>query len=298
MVYDFKIRSAVNDHGKTAYYANIIDAQEKEFLVGYKTKYLGNFGLYNVAQPGVPLYNAADYESKHGFFAYFIEPTAKAESNGSFICLNTYDRAFFTFGFMQFAAHVANGDFIQFLKKLLALPNARQYFPRLSVLDGNIFYVSDDGSTTRLENQVSSQGLMKYLNPTTTEVEQQELICAARMTHWAMHDVAHRNLQVSESVALYQANMPKYHKRFNLHRYPAKVCFMICDILHQGRGTYDRIRYAIDTNGNYEKAFTNLCSVGEVNYADRIKTLKKHIKLLEDRGIFTKKYDAGANQFV
>lgn len=45
--------------------------------------------------------------------------------------------------------------------------------------------------------------------------------------------------------------MIKYHNRFNLQGFPAKVCLLICDILHKGRGSYDRISYSFDTNGDY-----------------------------------------------
>ena len=70
-----------------------------------ETLYQGtNHGLYNTSTPNGVAYNAADYVGEYGFWAYFIAPTAKGESNNSFVCLNTYDRAKFTFSFMQYAA--------------------------------------------------------------------------------------------------------------------------------------------------------------------------------------------------
>lgn len=300
MAYDFKIRSTVTEKGKTAYYAKLSGSGGNEFFVGYKTYYKEQdaYGLYNSAQKTDLRYKGADYEAQFGFWAMFIEPTALAESGASFICLNTYDRAYFTFGFMQFAAHVPNGDFVIFLRSLLALANAADYFPRLKLIDGRIFYLADNGAKTQLESDTSTQPLMKYLNPGLSEVEQQELICSARMIHWATNDSAHRKIQVEESIGLYKSNMVKYHKRLGLDGYPAKVCFMVCDILHQGRARYDRIASALDTKGNYEKAYLNLCSIGEVNYADRIATLKKSIKNLEGNGVFKKTYHAATNSFI
>ncbi len=298
MAFDFKLRSQVTEKGKTAFYAKLANSTEGEFFVGYRTKYKDRFGLYNANQSSKLVYKGVDYEAEFGFWAYFIEPTAIAESNGSFICLNTYDRAYFTFGFMQFAAHVANGDFIHFLKNLLALPNAKDYFPRLEIFNNRIFYVADSGKQTQLESNESSKGLMEYFNPSTNEVENQELICAARMIHWATNDLNNRKIQVSESINLYNNNLKKYHKRFNLEGYPAKVCFMICDILHQGRGDYDRIGYALDTNGNFEEAYDNLCSVGEKNYAERIRTVKKRINELESNNTFKKVYQSETNTFI
>lgn len=297
MAYDFKIRSAVNANGKTAFFAKITGIDNPEFFVGFKTKYKERFGLYNTTAPSSLIYHGSDYSAEFGFWAYFIEPTTKVESNASFICLNTYDRAFFTFGFMQFAAHVPNGDFVKFLKKLLTLPDAEEYFPRLNLINDRIYYRSNEGTITQLENDNSSQKLMEYLNPTTEEVENQELICSSRFIHWATNDPMHRRIQVEHSIGLYKDNMKKYSRRFNLNRYPAKICFMICDILHQGRGTYDRIGYALDTE-NFEKAFQNLCTIGNVHYETRINELKIQIRKLEQNGIFNKIYDATSNEFV
>jgi hypothetical protein len=297
MAYDFKIRFAVNANGKTAYYAKITGLNTPEFFIAYKTKYEERFGLYNSSVTTNLVYKATDYISKFGFWAYFIEATAKVESQGSFLCLNTYDRAFFTFGFMQFAAHVPNGDFVRFFRKLLTLPNAPDYFPRLRLMDGRIFYKNDSGATSQLENDTTTMKLMEYLNPTTNEVEQQELICSARFIHWASNDAKHREVQVEHSISLYKENMKKYSKRLNLNGYPAKVCFMVCDILHQGRGTFDRISYALDTD-SHEKAFQNLCTIGNTHYATRINGVKAHIKKLEQAGIFNKKYKADTNEFV
>ncbi|MFT3796630.1 hypothetical protein [Flavobacterium sp.] len=300
MAYDFKLRSVVTDKGKTAHYAKLSNTTEAEFFIGYKTYYKeqDGYGLYNSSQLTNLVYNSDDYAAEFGFFAHFIAPTAKAESHGSFICLNTYDRAYFTFGFMQFAAHVPNGDFVKFLRKLLTLHNAKDYFPRLKLIDNRIFYVSDTGTQTQLESDGSTKPLMEYLNPGLRDVEHQELICSARMIHWATHDIEHRKIQASDSINLYKNNLVKYHNRLGLDGYPAKVCLMVCDILHQGRGKFDRIANALDTNGNHEKAFTNLCSIGEVNYADRISSLKKSIKALETNGIFNKKYQAATHSFV
>jgi len=79
---------------------------------------------------------------------------------------------------------------------------------------------------------------------------------------------------------------------------PAKVCQMICDIRHQGRGTNDRIANALNTGGDFEKAFNNLCTIGEANYKPRIDTVKKTIKTLEQAGIFNKRYERARNTFV
>jgi len=130
MPYDFSLSSGVLANGRTVNYARLNGSTQPKFVIGYRTMYEGNFGLFNTQVTQGLIYNPADYAAGFGFWAYFIHPTAMAESKGSYLCLNTYDRAKFTFSFMQYAAHVPNGDFVIFFRKLLALPNAADYFPR------------------------------------------------------------------------------------------------------------------------------------------------------------------------
>jgi hypothetical protein len=298
MAFDFSLSSGVTANGRTVHYAKLNGTADPKFVIGNRTMYLGNFGLYNTqVSPGL-VYNPVDYFADFGFWAYFIHPTAMAESKGSYLCLNTYDRAKFTFSFMQYGAHVPNGDFVKFLRKLLALPNASDYFPKLVLKDSRIFYRNDNGVYSQFETDLSTQALMDYFNPSLTEVENQELICSARMVHWATNDAAHRKVQVETGIQHYKNNMVEYNKRFGLNGVPAKVCQMICDIRHQGRGLNDRIASALNTNGNYDQAFTNLCSIGSANYSQRITTVRSTINGLLTAGIFNKKYDSATNSFV
>lgn len=299
MPYNFKIVSSVLRNGRTVYHATLAGSNEPKFVVGYRTYYAdGGYGLYNTAVSEGQVYLPEGFEAEFGFWAYFIYPTAKAESQGSYNCLNTYDKAKFTFSFMQYAAHVPNGDFVIFLRKLLALPKAGEYFPKLILQNNRIHYREENGVLTQLETDSSTQALMDYLNPTLKEVENQELISAARMVHWASNDPEHRRVQVVTAIDHFKENMKKYHKRFNLHHAPAKVCLMVCDIRHQGRGSNDRIALALDTKGDYELAFTNLCSIGSVNYSNRINTVRNTINDLIKNGKFNLKYDSVNNRFV
>ena len=298
MAYSFNITTSVLPNGRTVYFGTRLNSPEVRFTVGYRTKYQDNFGLFNIdTLPGI-VYLPVDYRATHGIWADFIYPTAYVESKGSFFCLNTYDRARFTFGFMQYAAHVPNGDFVRFLRALLQLPLAPEYFPRLELKDKHIFYRSDEQVLTQLENEDSTLGLMNYLNPTLLDIETQETICAARMVHWAQHDAQHRALQVQLAIAFFQANLPRYHQRLNLAGAPAKVCVVVCDILHQGRGTFARMAAALDTGGNWERAYTNLLTIGAVNYAERIGALKRKIAEGVSLGVLNKTYDAAHNAFV
>jgi hypothetical protein len=300
MPHDFTITKDVLSSGRTVYHAQLNNSNEAKFVIGYKTLFDGNkFGLFNTdVKTGQEVYDPALFAPQFDFWAFFIYPTAMAESKGSYWCLNTYDRAQFTFSFMQYAAHVSNGDFVIFFKKLLGLPNGTDYFPKLVLQNGRIFYRNDNNTLDQLESDSSTQKLMDYLNPTLNEIENQEQICAARMVHWARTDAAHRRIQVETAIDHFKKNMIEYDNRFNLDGVPAKVCQMICDIRHQGRGKNDRIANALNTGGDFEKAFNNLCTIGETNYKPRIDTVKKTIKTLEIAGQFNKKYKRAGNTFV
>jgi hypothetical protein len=298
MPFDFQLSSKVLPSGRTAHYAAMTGSSEPPFLIGYVTKYGDNFGIYNTVLTNNTIYQHTDFEQTYGFWSRFIFPTAMAESKGSFCCLNTYDRARFTFTFMQFAAHVPNGDFVRYFRRLLALPDAPSYFPKLVLTQGRISYKNQDGSVRSLEDDSTTDGLMNYLNPTLNTVEPQELISAARFVHWANHSTDHRNLQVAEAVDNYRQGMKEYDRRFNLDQVPAHVCQMICDIRHQGRALNDRIAHALDTNKDFNRAFDNLCEIGEANYASRIATVKSSIQSLQVAQAFSFKYDRSKADFV
>ncbi|HEY0658064.1 MAG TPA: hypothetical protein VGD05_06305 [Pyrinomonadaceae bacterium] len=283
----------------TSRFAQVIGSGDPKFLVGKETVYeRTKHGLYNYSIPGGLVYKPDEYKAEYGFWAHFIAPTAKAESNNSFVCLNTYDRAKFTFGFMQFAAHVPNGDFVRYFKELLDLPVARDYFPKLVVKNNRIFYRESSGTLTQLEDDTTTEGFMKYLNPSLDQIENQEIICAARLVHWAMKDAAHRRIQVKVSIELFKEDMKRHAQSYNLDGYPDKVCQVICDIRHQGRATSQQIINALNTGGNFETAYARLLQFGQPLYASRINTVRTVIKNLIDAGIFGKKYKKSTNDFV
>jgi hypothetical protein len=282
----------------TSRFAQVIGSGAPKFLVGKETVYQQvNQGLYNYSTAGGS-FDPTAYVAEYGFWAHFISPTAKAESNNSFVCLNTYDRAKFTFSFMQYAAHVPNGDFVKFLRELLKLPNAGDYFPKLVLQNGRIFYTESSGALTQLESDSTTEPLMNYFNPTLGAIENQELICATRMVHWAMTDPVHRRLQVKIAVDHFQQNMKRYAQSYNLDGYPDKVCQIVCDIRHQGRATSQQIIQALNTGGNFELAYTRLLQLGQPLYASRITTVRTVINKLISDGIFNRTYDITLNEFV
>jgi hypothetical protein len=170
---------------------------------------------------------------------------------------------------------------------------AADYFPRLQLHQGRIHYLNNDQTLTQLESDASTMGLMNYLNPTLLDIENQETICAARMVHWAQQHPQNRLAPVSLAVE-FQAHMPRYHRRLGLDLAPAKVCLVFCDILHQGRTTFDWIAAALDT----KRVYANLLTIGMANYAECINSLKRKINEAVQLEAFTKTYNAGTNRFM
>jgi|SRR4029077_11554149 hypothetical protein len=139
------------------------------FPIGHRVSYQGMIGLTNDGQGGGARYEPPDYATE-GHWAPFILPTAVCESAGYMTNINTYDSARFTFGFFQFAAHVPDGDFVRFFRRLLGLPSGKDYLPDLVVQNGRIFRETETG-LKQLESAESTRGLMDYLNPSSSSVD-------------------------------------------------------------------------------------------------------------------------------
>lgn len=266
------------------------------FFVGKRVPYKGNIGLYNIFED-TPLqklnYAAKDFTATLGFWANFIEPTAKCEGR-NFLTLNTYDRAVFTFGFGQFAAHVPNGDFVRFFRALLATPKARDYFPHLVIKNGHIHSTGNSGKTTPLEDDDSTDGLKRYLNPSLDEVEDSEVIAAAKFIHWTANDEAARQLQVDQMVATFRGFMRRAEGRVAMDNRPAPECCIIADILHHGRGgkmTWPLIDEALKSS----TPFDSLLAIGSPEWDERRKTLRKAIAA--DSAFATQRWDTTAHDF-
>jgi hypothetical protein len=243
-------------------------------------------------------YDPADFFAQFGMWAYFIAPTAICESNSHFATLNSYDIAFFTWSFLQFGAHVPNGDFVLFFRKLLNDPDAADYFPDLVISGNRICRVGPSGAVP-LESDASTQLLMEYFNPSLQAVEDIEVINAAKLVHWTTNSPSARLLQVDAAVSLFRANMKAYAQRYSLDNVADFVCLVVADIRHQGRGTSADILQALNTGGDQQKAYDNLIQIGNHLYAGRCQTLDKAVKSLTQAGnLGTSKYSVAQSDFV
>jgi hypothetical protein len=266
-----------------------------EFLIGKRVSYLDTKGLMNVVGSAPSQkYDRAQFRPTFAFWADFIYPTAMAEG-GLFHTLNTYDRARFTFTFLQYAAHVPDGDFVVFFRTLLSLPAAVDYFPDLRVQNGRICRFAN-GSVTAIESSASTELLMDYLNPSGTEVEDTEIIQAARFVHWAQNDQQHRDVQIRIGVNLFKAQMAVYARWYPMLDGAAPpICTVVADIHHQGRAKAADVLMALKS----ADPLSALLDIGRTQYPDRIATLSQAIDALTKDGTYGQlKYDASKSAFV
>jgi hypothetical protein len=277
------------------YYAEINGGAE--FYVGTKVSYEGNWGLTNFSNKSGEYYKPDSYR-QYGFWADFIYPTAQCESKGYFNCLNTYDRAYFTFGFLQYAAHVPNGDFIKYFRRLLNTQEGKEYFSDLILNNGRICKITDNGIKV-IESDSSTDELMKYLNPSLNEVEDNEVINSAKFVHWCNSIPNHREIQVECGITHIKNAMKNYAKKYNLNGVIDKVCLAVADIRHQGRGKSSEILYALNTGGDFNAAYNNLLKIGIHNYESRIKTLRSTVdSLISEKRLEKMKYDIKSDDFI
>jgi peptidoglycan hydrolase-like protein with peptidoglycan-binding domain len=269
----------------------------ERFYVGNRVPYQGRVGLMNSKDKTSPVYDPKTYVADYGDWAWFIYPTAVAESKRRFNCLNSYDSAGFTFGFLQFAAHVPDGDFVKYFRGLLELDERVTYFPELELQHGRIVQPTSSG-VLQLETAKSTEPLKRYLNPSGGEVEDREVLSAAKFIHWSAHSEKHRNVQVKIGVQTVKGKLFAAQKKVPLEGRSDKVCLVVMDILHQGRGTYQAMRQIVQNN-NDAAAYEKLLSIGATRYKERVATIRAEVTKLEAMGhIGIKHYVAAENEFT
>jgi hypothetical protein len=265
----------------------------QRFFVGTKVPYGSYWGLYqkgsDLSKLGGGRYNPGEAFSAIGNWAHVLHPTILGESSGYFGRLNTYDRARFTFGCFQMAAHTAGDNLILLFREMLKLPEAMRYFPDLALVDGLVHKRLPDGSTETLENEVYSQkyketqlpDFMEYLNPTLDDVEQAEAMSAARLMLWTAEHRSMRDLQV----AMARDTITKkigYAKSqgLDIMSLPIPLAVWCMDLRHQGRARVSEIKKALSKSNKYESL--KWCGRSQ-NHKSRVNTVDSAIqKLIDD----------------
>lgn len=282
-------------------------ADGQQFLVGSEVNQPGK-GFHGIHVPVSaywgPEFKAEDYLADLDHWACLLEATGYCESKNRFALVNTYDRAKFTFGFYQLAAHTPRDNLILLFRALAGLPAFKDYFPELKIKDGRLARVDQDGGVTDLEAEMNTgpdgesnlQLFMNYLNPNRKLIDEQEILHAARLIHWTINDPKARLTQVRVSADILQKKMAqRHHPKLGLDGRSDVICTILCDILHQGRASYAELRTVLQAANPTEALLT----FKDSDYRTRNRALRTAIDRSVAAGkLGTRTYSAAANGFV
>lgn len=226
---------------------------------------------------------------KIGAWAHFMWPSVMAESNGYYISINAWDRAHFTWGFYQLAAHTPRDNLILLMRELLTLPAAKRFFPDLTLLGGKVAQITDAGPISLEREQEVQVGdgtemqivdFMAYLNPSSFRLDEREVVNAAKFATWAGEDEAMRDTTVSVSVAIMKKKIRARAATFNLFGRRPELAIWISDMFHQGRGSVSQAKaaLALPTFADQLDALSRIDTTGQ--HAARLKTVRESVEVL------------------
>ncbi len=233
-------------------------------------------------------YDRMREEQNVGLWAHFIWPTAMGESEGCHIVVNAWDRARFTWGFYQLAAHTANENLILLMRELLKLPAASFYFPDLVLSEGKVARRSASGAPVSLEREVWSAAhretqlpdFMSYLNLTDTRVENGEVATSARFIDWARRDPEMLATTIRVSVDIMKRRLRGFADAYGLRGRRAELAIWVSDMFHQGRGSPSQVRAALRLP-TFEEQLAALSRIDTTgNFATRRATVDRHVRQL------------------
>jgi hypothetical protein len=287
------IRKATVSAGKFDYFAKLPGVAE--YYVARSTKYESLRGLLQpTSKLYGPRYTIAAFAGEYDTVAGILGVIAAGESGGYFNRLNTYDRAAFTFGFFQLAAHTPGDNLVLLFRRAVGENSAfRALFPDLKLVDG-VLHRDLGTHTVSLEKEYPRPGhpteknlkdFMTYLNADGTSIDDRELSASARLAHLANSDEAFNRLQVSVAAQITMRKLRStYSVWYNLNGVSDLICTAIADIHHQARGTKTEVRNALSSASTVQGKVNALCKVGIAKYAGRCATLKQALAKAEADG--------------
>ncbi len=278
------------------------------FRFGKRVPYTDDMARVGLNQGGPSLadassfgaYKASDFATELGQWAHFLVPTLTAEGGALYATLNTYDRAAFTFGAPQLAAHTPDLNFGPYLRRLLALPAPREHFPELSLRpdprgvktahlalgDGSFRNLEEAVLVTRPNGRREKQAihLMRYLNSDPEAVDDAETLAAARLINWLRQDRTVALLQIETFIAMAKLNFATAKTKM-----PAfdgsdwRIALWVMDILNQGRGTYAAMNAALGQPNPVDA----ISRIGEGSYGGRVRKVRDGVAALARSGVMT-----------
>jgi hypothetical protein len=287
------IRQVTVSAGKFDYFAKLPGVAE--YYVARNTKYESLRGLLQpTSKLNGPRYTIAAFAGEYETVAGMLGVISVGESSGYFNRLNTYDRAAFTFGFFQLAAHTPDDNLVLLFRRAAGENSAFQaLFPDLKLVDG-ILHRDLGTHTVSLEKQYPRPGhpseknlkdFMTYLNADGASIDETELSTSARLVHLANSDNAFNQLQVNVAAQITMRKLRSaYSVWYNLNGVSDLICTAIADIHHQGRGTKTEVRNALSSASTLQGKVSALCKIGQADYAERCATLKQALAKAEADG--------------
>lgn len=274
-----------------------------EFYVARRTTYGSRVGLAQISRLTGPVYDPTAYTAEFGPWAHLVYAIGASESANRFNRINSYDRADFTFGFFQLAAHTPQDNLVLLLRRATALPAFQRHFPELQMKDERLHRITE-GSATDLEAEVYNARqderqlahLMRYLNPVETQLDDAEIIHAARLVDLCEHSPEFCALQVRTAIQITARKFrERYQQWYDLNGLSDSICVAIADIHHQGRAKKAQVRAALAST----RPLASLTKLGEDRYPERCRSLRQMIAEMEERGELGRhKYEPAHGLFV
>lgn len=289
----FEIRQQAVRGDAVDYFAKTKGAAE--FHVARSVSYGNHRGLYQSSRAlSGPVYSAREYSGLYGPAAAMVGAIAAGESGGRFNRLNSYDRAGYTFGFFQLAAHTPNDNLILLFRRLAAEHgDFQKQFPDLQLRNGRLHRMLDADSALNLEreyprpdkpSETNLKDFMSYLNPDGSQVDDVEIDNSARLVWLANNDPVFNAIQVNVAVEITMQKLRRsYDVSYDLDGESDMLCTAIADIHHQGRGKKIEVRAALALDTPARK-LDALCQIGSENYAERCQTLRRSIRAARAAG--------------
>ncbi len=128
---------------------------------------------------------------------------------------------------------------------MLQRPEATDYFPNLKVASGHIVKIDGALAIIPLEDKESTEPLQLYLNPTLDEVEDAEVIAAAKFIHWTGNHPEARLLQTQHMIDTAPQLVLEADNSTGLDGSGADICCVVMDVRHQGRAGFNDLQAAL-----------------------------------------------------
>lgn len=300
----FRVEPSGEPQSEDTKYYVVDESTGDRFYVGYVNSYSRYRGIARYSSE-IKYDRHAAYPAE-GEWAHFIWPTVMAESNGNLITINSWDRAHFTWGYYQLAAHTANDNLILLMRELLQLPLQSRYFPDLTLINGKVHQIDNNGTlnlewekkvpvSTWTETQIPR--FMSYLNPTDLSVENREIVTAAKFIDWARRDPSMLAATTQVSLRIMKRKLKYAAQRYGLIGERPEVGIWVSDILHHGRGTASWIRSAL-SNPGFDQKLDALYQIDTGSFQGRRNTVRQHVnELIQERRFENMRLGEGPFEF-